>query len=51
MKEFKISRKFHKPTSMFKDWTEETPAIMKKGLKIDMEHSKIGRFVKDYFDY
>ena len=51
VKEYKIIRKFEKPKSMFKDWVDDSQAILKKALEKDLENSKIPRFVKDMLEF
>ena len=36
---------------MFKDWTDDSEQVLKRFCMKDVEYSKIGRFVKDYFEY
>ena len=36
---------------MFKDWTENTPALLKKAFLKDLECSKLSRFIKDLFEF
>jgi hypothetical protein len=51
VREYKIKRKFKKSESMFKDYIEDTPVILKKLFVKDIDYSKVGRFVKDTFEF
>lgn len=50
VKEYRITRKFDKPNSMFKDYMEDTPALLKRVLMKDLESWKLGRVIKDQFE-
>jgi hypothetical protein len=47
VKEYRITRKFDKPNSMFKDFPEDSPAFLKKVFLKDIETWKLGRVIKD----
>jgi hypothetical protein len=47
VKEYRITRKFDKPNSMFKDFMEDNPALLKKVFLKDIETWKLGRVIKD----
>ena len=51
MKEYKIERVFDKPNSMFKDWVDDSLALLKKAFEKDLENSKISRFIKDMLEF
>lgn len=51
VKEYKIIRKFDKPVSMFRDFPEDSPALLKKAFQKDIEQWKLGRVIKDQFEY
>ena len=40
-------RHFHKPTSVFAKWANETDKVILKAFETDMELTKIRKFVKD----
>mmetsp|Transcript_33982 Transcript_33982/g.33126 ORF Transcript_33982/g.33126 Transcript_33982/m.33126 type:complete len:307 (+) Transcript_33982:58-978(+) len=42
-----VERVFKKETSVFKDWKEDTPAVLEKCIQHDLNLWKIPRFVKD----
>ena len=50
VREYRISRKFDKSTSMFKDFPEDNPATLKKMFMKDIETWKLGRVIKDGFE-
>jgi len=50
VKEYRIIRKFDKPTSMFKDFPEDTHAHLKKMFLKDIEQWKLGNAIKDVFE-
>jgi hypothetical protein len=45
-KQIKV-RKFHKATSVWKDWKDDTESIYRKCLLHDFRHWKVPRFIKD----
>lgn len=51
IKKKKIIRYFEKSTSVFKDWTEDTPARLKQSLDIDATMYKCTRFIRDENEY
>jgi|LauGreDrversion4_2_1035121.scaffolds.fasta_scaffold122619_2 hypothetical protein len=51
VKEYKIIRKFDKPLSMFKDFPEDSKALLRKAFLKDIDQWKLGRVIKDLFDY
>lgn len=50
VREYRISRKFDKPTSMFKDFPEDNATNLKKMFMKDIETWKLGRVIKDGFE-
>lgn len=51
VKEFRITRKFDKPNSMFAGFLEDNPANLKRAFQKDIEQWKLGRVIKDMFEY
>lgn len=48
--EYRITRKFDKPLSMFQDFPEDTPTFLRKVFNKDIESWKIGRIIKDMLE-
>mmetsp|Transcript_12818 Transcript_12818/g.12737 ORF Transcript_12818/g.12737 Transcript_12818/m.12737 type:complete len:105 (+) Transcript_12818:610-924(+) len=36
---------------MFKEWAEDSPGNLKKMFMKDLEYSKVGRFIRDQFEF
>jgi hypothetical protein len=51
VKEYKIERVFNKPTSMFKDFLDDSLPLLKKAFEKDLENSKISRFIRDILEF
>ncbi|CDW82841.1 UNKNOWN [Stylonychia lemnae] len=51
VKEYKIERIFDKSNSMFKEYIEDNPKILKAAFQKDIDNSKLARFIKDIFEY
>lgn len=43
----KIERHFHKASSVFAKWQEDTPKILSDCVEHDLKYWKIHRFIKD----
>lgn len=42
-----IMRQFNKAGSVFSEWREDSPGLLKRAFQIDMTHSKIQKLVRD----
>jgi hypothetical protein len=47
VKEYRITRKFDKPVSVFKDFPTDNQQYLKRAFYKDIESWKLGRVIKD----